>query len=318
MKLLPLVLPLALLASSARAQVSPKLEKAETKAFARADKDGDEKVSHEEFKSLLKALPAAQRKFPVTGRGDDPAELLELCDGLFEYFDITRDGSVDLSEWFGARQGYYSEDIADLLVTLPGLDRNGNGKVRLKEFLPLVKCFIPASHAKKAYRQIVTGQAAANGGSSGGSSTEIINIGYDWGSASGSGTGSGSGGIGSGGPQTGNSSNNGSGTTAGTTAGTTSGGRGSGGPQTGVPLVIGGGTTTGTVTSGASSSDITATWSSSDPSAAAAWVAAVSANDNPARSSGLVNPWEAAEADSLPQDTISAGETISEEGRGQR
>lgn len=252
MKLLPIVLPLALLASAAQAEVSPKVVKSEAKAFARADKDGDEKISYDEFEALLKALPKALKKFPVTGRGDDPAELLELCEGVFDYFDANADGFVDFNEWLIVRQEYDLQEMAGLLTSLPGLDRNGNGKVRVTEFLPLVKCFIPASHAKKIYRHILGAYVASGGSASSNNfnisygSVEIVVVGSDWGN------------------------------TTGSTANSSSGVRGSGGPQTGTPLVIGSGTTTGVTGAGVRemtvNTGITGAWSSIDLNAAAAWV----------------------------------------------
>ena len=155
MKLLPLLLPLAFLAPITQAAVTPKVLKAETKAFARADKDGDEAISYGEFKALLKPLAVALEKFPATGRGDDPEELLELCGTFFVWFDADENGAVTFDEWLALRQEADLEFVPDLLNALPGLDRNGNGRARLNEFLPLVKCYIPLRQAKSMYSRML-------------------------------------------------------------------------------------------------------------------------------------------------------------------
>ena len=157
MKLLPLLLLPILAASSAQAGLSipPKVIKAETKLFAKIDKDDNDAISFDEFKALMKALPVAIKKFPIAGRGDDPAELLEICEALFDYFDASDDESINLEEWVVQRQFPGIAELSDILSQLPGLDRNHDETVRLKEFLPLMKSFFPAKGVKAVYKQIL-------------------------------------------------------------------------------------------------------------------------------------------------------------------
>ncbi len=234
-RLLP-ILALAALVPSTRAAITPKTERTEAKTFARVDKDGDEKISYEEFKALLTPLKAALRKFPVTGRGDDPAELLELCDAVFALFDKNVSGFVEFNEWLAVRRSPAVGPLADVLKSVPGLDRNGNGQVSILEFLPLVKCFVPAATAKDAYYSILAAHASS-GSSSGG--LVIVGLGE-----------------------------------ALPPSAASTGGRGSGGPQTGTPSDTGIGTTAGISAGSAvsTSSSVAAAWARQDPSAAAAWV----------------------------------------------
>ena len=161
MKPVLLLLPVLLAASSAQAgivgppTVSPKILKAETKLFAKVDKDDNEAISFDEFKALMKALPVAIKKFPIAGRGDDPAELLEICEALFDYFDSSNDNAISFNEWLGVRQVPFIPGLADFVAPLPGFDRNHDETVRLKEFLPLMKSFFPAKGVKAVYKQIL-------------------------------------------------------------------------------------------------------------------------------------------------------------------
>lgn len=253
MKLLPLILPIALLVSSAQADVSPKVLKAEAKAFARADQDDDELLTYEEFKLLFKPLTKALKKFPVTGRGDDPLDLLELSGALWGWFDADDNARIDFNEWISARYPAELDGLtAEIVSESFALDRNHDGRVRLTEFLPLVKCFIPASQAKKVYQQIMAAESASSGSSSSssssGSSVEIVIIGYDWGSA----------------------------------ANGTSSGRGTGGPPTGTPSDTGSGTATGVEASVVESwsSGVSESWTRQDLEDAAAWVSQQSAGES--------------------------------------
>ncbi|WP_367871660.1 EF-hand domain-containing protein [Luteolibacter sp. Populi] len=167
MKLLPLLLLPVLAASSAQAGVGfpPKVIKAETKLFAKVDKDDNDAISFDEFKALMKALPVAIKKFPIKGRGDDPEELLEICEVLFDFFDATNDNSINLEEWVVQRQAPSLAELAGVVAPLPGFDRNHDETVKLKEFLPLMKSFFPAKTVKAVYKQILAGPSGILGAS---------------------------------------------------------------------------------------------------------------------------------------------------------
>ncbi|WP_367871659.1 hypothetical protein [Luteolibacter sp. Populi] len=156
MKYLLLILPLIFAAPVAEAWIviPSKVLKAETKVFYKIDTGGNALISFDEFRTVLKPYIVAFNKFPITGKGDNPAELLEICEELFDLFDVNVDGSIDVEEWVVFRYQPRLADVARLVTLLPGFDRNHDGTVRPKEYASLLKFYFPLKQVRAVHRQI--------------------------------------------------------------------------------------------------------------------------------------------------------------------
>jgi Ca2+-binding EF-hand superfamily protein len=123
--------------------------KAELKRFDKADTSNDELISPTEFSALMKVLTKAKQ-----GGAGNVAELQEVADTFFDWFDSNNDNAIDLSEWYFARTSSPTDAGLPEVKTLFGIDLNGDETVKVGEFVKVLKELIPAKFAVAWFKSL--------------------------------------------------------------------------------------------------------------------------------------------------------------------
>lgn len=124
--------------------------KAEVKKFAKADTDKDELISPAEFSALMKVLTKAKKS-----EAANVAELQEVADTFFDWFDSDNDNAIDLAEWYLARTSSPGDAGLPVVETLVGIDLNGDETVKAGEFVKVLKELIPAKFAVAWFKSLI-------------------------------------------------------------------------------------------------------------------------------------------------------------------
>lgn len=124
--------------------------KSELKKFDKADTSNDELISSTEFDALMKVLTKAKQ-----GGTGNVAELQEVSDEFFDWFDSNNDNGIDLAEWYSARTSSPDDAGLPVVETLVGIDLNGDGDVKAGEFVKVLKELIPSKFAVAWFKSLV-------------------------------------------------------------------------------------------------------------------------------------------------------------------
>lgn len=124
--------------------------KAELMKFDKADTSNDELISSTEFDTLMKVLTKAKK----SGAGN-VAELQEVSDEFFDWFDSNNDNGIDFAEWYFARTSSPDDAGLPVVETLVGLDLNGDDTVKAGEFVKVLKDFIPSKFAVAWFKSLI-------------------------------------------------------------------------------------------------------------------------------------------------------------------
>lgn len=129
---------------------APSPTKAEVKKFDKADTSNDELISPTEFAALMKVLTKAKKSGAA-----NVAELQEVADTFFDWFDSNNDNSIDLFEWYEARTASPNDAGLPVIETLVGIDLNGDDFVKAGEFVKVLKELIPSKFAVAWFKSLV-------------------------------------------------------------------------------------------------------------------------------------------------------------------
>ena len=124
--------------------------KAELKKFDKADTSNDELIGSTEFDALMKVLTKAKQGGP-----GNVAELQDVADEFFDWFDSNNDNGIDFSEWYFARTSSPDDAGLPVVETLVGIDLNGDGTVKPGEFAKVLKELIPSKFAVAWFKSLV-------------------------------------------------------------------------------------------------------------------------------------------------------------------
>ena len=124
--------------------------KSELKKFDKADTSNDELISSTEFDALMKVLTKAKQ-----GGAGNVAELQEVSDEFFDWFDSNNDNGIDLAEWYFARTSSPDDAGLPVVETRGGIDLNGDGDVKAGEFVKVLKELIPSKFAVTWFKSLV-------------------------------------------------------------------------------------------------------------------------------------------------------------------
>lgn len=119
--------------------LSPTLTDSEIERFIiEVDSSGDGEVSHTEFMKWLKLGGAAVEalKKAIQSEGDARAARIKKC---FERYDISGDGSLDISEMRTVLKGMGTFTTQEVGIVCQDLDRNGDGDISFLEFARWVR-----------------------------------------------------------------------------------------------------------------------------------------------------------------------------------